>query len=163
METNQIRYFLAVCEEGSFTKAARRCGVTQPSVSNAIARLEEELGGSLLRRAARGTELSPLGAAVHPDFDRIYTCAENAKRTAAEFLALDLVATPATMENTMRKALYIAAAGILVVGLFLEERWPSTATASLVTAPDTVDVSAVGAAIDMKSLPRQDLSHEVFE
>jgi molybdenum-dependent DNA-binding transcriptional regulator ModE len=163
METNQIRYFLAVCEEGSFTKAARRCGVTQPSVSNAIARLEEELGGSLFRRAARGTELSPLGAAMHPCFEQINICAEIARQKAAEFPAAALVSTPKLTENTMRNILYVTAAVILIAGLFLEERWPSTATASLVTASDTVDVSAVGATIDMKSLPRLELAHEVYE
>ncbi|HXZ45221.1 MAG TPA: LysR family transcriptional regulator [Acidobacteriota bacterium] len=164
METNQIRYFLAICEEGSFTGAARRCGVSQPSVSNAIKLLEEEFGGSLFRRAARGTQLSPLGAAMHPWFERINTCTENARRTAAEFPPADaLGSTPTTMENTMRNILYVTAAVILIAGLFLEERWPNIATASLAAAPGTIEVGALSAAIDMKSLPRQDLAPEVYQ
>src|SRR5262245_31012171 len=36
MQMHQIRYFLALCEERNFTRAARRCGVSQPSLTNAI-------------------------------------------------------------------------------------------------------------------------------
>ena len=64
METNQVRYFLALCEEENFTRAAKRCGVSQPSVSNAIRRLEEEFGGDLFHRTKNGAKLSPLGVAI---------------------------------------------------------------------------------------------------
>src|SRR5262249_6601752 len=50
MQMQQIRYFLALCEERSFTRAAKRCGVSQPSLTNAIIRLEQELGGALFQR-----------------------------------------------------------------------------------------------------------------
>ena len=40
----QIHYFLTLCEELSFTRAARRCGVAQPSLTTAIGALERELG-----------------------------------------------------------------------------------------------------------------------
>src|SRR5262249_44360274 len=69
----------------------------------------------------------------------------------------------ATMENTMRTILYGTAAAIVIIGLFLEDRWPNVATASFATAPSTIDVGAVGAAIDMNSLPRLQLAHEVYE
>jgi hypothetical protein len=49
MEIAQIRYFFALCEARHFTRAARRCGISQPSLSNAIRRLEEEFGGRLFR------------------------------------------------------------------------------------------------------------------
>src|SRR5262245_41413211 len=47
MQMHQIRYFLALCEELNFTRAARRSGVSQPSLTNAIGALERELGGVL--------------------------------------------------------------------------------------------------------------------
>jgi LysR family hydrogen peroxide-inducible transcriptional activator len=47
IEMQQIRYFLALCEERSFTRAARRCGISQPSLTDAIIRLEQELGSAL--------------------------------------------------------------------------------------------------------------------
>jgi len=50
MEMQQIRYFLALCEERSFTRAARQCGISQPSLTNAIIRLEQEVGGPLFER-----------------------------------------------------------------------------------------------------------------
>ena len=58
MNINFIRYFLAVVETGSFTKAADRVHVTQPTLSAGIARLEELVGEALLLRGrqARPTE-----------------------------------------------------------------------------------------------------------
>jgi len=50
MEMHQVRYFLAVCEERNFTRAAKSCGVSQPSLTNAIKRLELKLGGPIFLR-----------------------------------------------------------------------------------------------------------------
>ena len=55
MEMHQIRYFLAVCQELNFTRAAETCHVAQPSLTRAIKLLEEELGGLLLVREAMRT------------------------------------------------------------------------------------------------------------
>lgn len=58
---NQVRYFLALCEEKQFTRAAARCGVAQPSLTTAIRKLERELGGVLFdRRCGEPTELGHL-------------------------------------------------------------------------------------------------------
>jgi DNA-binding MarR family transcriptional regulator len=40
VKTHQVLYFLALCEEQSFTRAARRCGIAQPSLTRAIQALE---------------------------------------------------------------------------------------------------------------------------
>jgi transposase-like protein len=50
MQLQHVRYFLAVRQERSFTQAARRCGVSQPSLTNAVRRLEQHLGGALFKR-----------------------------------------------------------------------------------------------------------------
>ena len=68
MDICGVRYFLAVCETGSFTEAARRCGVSQPSVTTAVRRLERVVGGDLLVRR-RPVRLTPLGAALRPAFE----------------------------------------------------------------------------------------------
>ena len=70
MELHQIRYFLALCAERSFTRAARRCGISQPSLTAAIMRLEQALGSALFERKPT-VRLTVLGQAVHPYLQRI--------------------------------------------------------------------------------------------
>ncbi len=65
MDISRVRYFLAVGEHGSFTAAARACGVTQPSVTMGVRRLERAIGGALLERR-RPAALTPLGANARP-------------------------------------------------------------------------------------------------
>ena len=69
MEIAQCRYFLALCQEGNFTRAAKRCGVAQPSLTRAIRKLERELGEPLFVRRPDRTQLTPIGWKVFPYFD----------------------------------------------------------------------------------------------
>ena len=55
MEMHQVRYFLSLCAELNFTRAAERCNVAQPSLTRAIKQLEEELGGALFHRERANT------------------------------------------------------------------------------------------------------------
>ena len=64
MEMHQIRYFLTVAKTLNFTHAAEICHVAQPSLSQAIKKLEEELGGALFRRERSNTHLTNLGHKV---------------------------------------------------------------------------------------------------
>jgi DNA-binding transcriptional LysR family regulator len=66
MNLTQIRYFLAVVETGSFTRAAERVHVTQPTLSAGIQRLEEALGAALLERGRGATLPTPAGAQFLP-------------------------------------------------------------------------------------------------
>ncbi len=61
MEIGQIEAFLAVVREGSFTNAAIRLSLTQPSLSARIHQLEQNLGGELFQRDKRPVQLTPLG------------------------------------------------------------------------------------------------------
>lgn len=61
MELRHIRYFLAVVEEGSFTKAAEKLLIAQPPLSRQIKDLEEEIGTPLFLRKARGLQLTEAG------------------------------------------------------------------------------------------------------
>src|SRR6202051_5149211 len=64
MELRHLRYFVAVAEAGSLTVAAERIlHTSQPSLSRQIRDLEEEVGAQLLKRGARGIELTPAGRA----------------------------------------------------------------------------------------------------
>lgn len=64
MLLRQLEYFLAVVETGSFTKAAKRCYVSQSAVSQQVKTLEEELGAPLLERSGRSFTLTAAGQAV---------------------------------------------------------------------------------------------------
>lgn len=88
MEMHQIRYFLAVCDELNFTRAAERCHVAQPSLTRAIKLLEEELGGPLFHRERANTHLSELGRMVRPHLEEVYERAQRAKQEALDFSKL---------------------------------------------------------------------------
>src|SRR5262245_5699344 len=68
MQMHQVGYFLALCEELNFTRAARRCGISQPSLTNAIGALERDLGGALFNRKP-SIALTGLGRMVRPYLD----------------------------------------------------------------------------------------------
>jgi DNA-binding transcriptional LysR family regulator len=61
MELRHLRYFCAVADFGTFTEASRQLHVSQSAISEQIADLERELGGSLLNRTSGGPRLTPQG------------------------------------------------------------------------------------------------------
>jgi molybdate transport repressor ModE-like protein len=64
MEIRQLRYFVAIAEEGSFTAAARRIHIAQQSLSEQIRTLELQLGAQLFERTPRGVELTGPGTVL---------------------------------------------------------------------------------------------------
>src|SRR5690349_4161043 len=62
MDARQLEYFLAIVDHDGFVRAAQHLHVAQPSLSQAIARLERELGVTLFHRIGRGVVLSDAGA-----------------------------------------------------------------------------------------------------
>lgn len=79
----QLRYFVAVADVRSFTRAADRSGVAQPTLSRALRTLEAELGAPLFDRGATVT-LTPAGQAVLPLARRMLADADTARTTVAE-------------------------------------------------------------------------------
>ncbi|UFJ41175.1 LysR family transcriptional regulator [Brevibacillus humidisoli] len=88
MEIRQLLYFLEVAKERSFTKAATRLHLTQPTLSKSIARLEEELGLPLLQRKEHKVSLTAEGEVLLRHAERIVGCVEDALREIAELKGL---------------------------------------------------------------------------
>ena len=67
MELRQLRYFVAVAEQGNISQAAKRIFLTQSALSRQIKALEDEIGQCLLERQAHSIRLTPVGDALLPD------------------------------------------------------------------------------------------------
>lgn len=79
MELHQLRYLVAVARAGSFSRAAAQCNVAQPSLSQQIQKLEEELGEPLFRRSSKGALLTPAGEVLASRAERILREVEEAR------------------------------------------------------------------------------------
>jgi DNA-binding transcriptional LysR family regulator len=85
----RMSYWLAVVEEGSFTRAALRMHVSQPSLSQQIRLLEREIGGELLERLPRSVRLTAAGKAFLPHAQTAVRAAERARHAARSALDLE--------------------------------------------------------------------------
>ena len=71
MELEQLRIFLAVAEECSFTRGAKKLYISHSTTSRAISALEEELGVTLLKRGNRVLGLTPAGETLRREAEEI--------------------------------------------------------------------------------------------
>jgi LysR family hydrogen peroxide-inducible transcriptional activator len=84
MELHQLRYFVAVAETGSFSRGAERCGITQPSLSQQILKLEQELDQRLFDRLGRRVQLTPSGRVLLPRAQRILAEVNSASKAVQQ-------------------------------------------------------------------------------
>lgn len=84
MEFNQLRYVCAIAETGSFSRAAEHCHVTQPSLSQQVLKLEEDLDAKLFDRLGRSVRLTEAGRAFLPHARSILQQMEAARTGVAE-------------------------------------------------------------------------------
>jgi LysR family transcriptional regulator, hydrogen peroxide-inducible genes activator len=84
MELHQLRYFIAVAETRNFTKAAARSNISQPSLSQQIINLEDELGQKLFQRLGRKTLLTPAGHMLLMRARKIVVEIDNAQKELSE-------------------------------------------------------------------------------
>ncbi|MGH6859647.1 MAG: LysR family transcriptional regulator [Phyllobacterium sp.] len=114
MELNQIKYFLNLADTLNFTEAAVRSGVSQPALTRAIQRLEQELGGTLVYRDGKDSRLTALGRDIRSEFvaiadreQRVRAISLNRVRGRRETLTLGIVNTiaPALITGFVTHAL----------------------------------------------------------
>lgn len=84
LDTRLMRYLLAVADAGSLTHAAEALGVAQPALSQALKRLEEDLGVRLFERSRRGAVMTDAGRAIIDDVRASLALAESATRRARD-------------------------------------------------------------------------------
>ena len=95
MEMHQLRYVVAVAHAGNFSRAAEQCHVSQPSLSQQIQKLEEELGERLFDRMKREVKLTPHGESFLRRAVRVLEEVDTAKREAKD--ATDLLRGTVTL------------------------------------------------------------------
>lgn len=89
MELHQLRYAVAIADTGNFTRAAERCNVTQPSLSQQIINLEREVGHKLFHRLGRKAVLTEAGTVFVERARRIMYEVENAAKELSDHPSLD--------------------------------------------------------------------------
>ncbi len=80
MDLGQLKYFVKIVEHRSFTKAAHDCSVSQPALSQQIAKLERELGQPLFERQGRTIQVTSAGNLLKTHADKILQLVDDAKR-----------------------------------------------------------------------------------
>ncbi len=84
MELEQLRIFLTVAREGSFSRGAKKLYISHSTTSRAISALEEELGVRLLRRGNRVLGLTPAGEVLLREGEELLRQSEELMRRARE-------------------------------------------------------------------------------
>jgi DNA-binding transcriptional LysR family regulator len=88
VQLHQLRYFVAIADERHFTRAAAQLDIAQPTLSQQIRALEDDLGARLLIRRPGNIELTAAGEELLPVARRITAEAENARRALTELTDL---------------------------------------------------------------------------
>ena len=101
MELSQLRYAVAIAETGNFTRAAERCHVTQPSLSQQILNLESEVGHKLFHRLGRKAVLTEAGITFIERARRILFEVENAAKELSDHPSLDRRITVGALPTIM--------------------------------------------------------------
>ena len=101
MEIDQARYFVAAAEHLNFTRAAEACNISQPSLTVAIKKMEDEFGGPLFHREGKRILLTELGQRLRPFIQQMADQAETVRQAARDFRLLRQVPLRIGIQNTI--------------------------------------------------------------
>jgi DNA-binding transcriptional LysR family regulator len=165
MELRHLRYFVAVAEETSFTRAAQRLHVAQPALSVQIRRLEQDLGVELFDRSRRTIRLTEAGALLLTEARRILALVDETvdvvRRTDAGAVgSLSIGFVPSAANAALPPILRRFAAGHPGVVLHLREMAPDDLVRSL--HEGRLDVCFLYLPFDDPSLEHTVVSREPF-
>src|SRR5579871_2917304 len=126
MSLRQMEYFLAVANEGSFSRAAVQLNVTQPALSQQVAALESELGAPLFERLGRGVRMTAAGRAYLPYAEAAVTARRRGRQAVENVRAglggeLELATVISVGVGVLRKPLLQWHAQIPGVAILLHE------------------------------------------
>jgi LysR family hydrogen peroxide-inducible transcriptional activator len=153
MEFNQLRYVCAVAETGSFSRAAERCQVAQPSLSQQVLKLEKDLGAKLFDRLGRSVRLTEAGRAFLSHARSILSQMETARSSVAD--------TCADLRGS------VAVGAIPTIAPYLMPRYTTAFAkkypdANLRIVEETTPILVQGLHAQSKSLALRDLRGESF-
>ena len=154
VELRTLRFFVAVAEEQSFTRAAERLSVAQPAVSHQIRSLEKELGEALFERNARSVRLTEAGRVLLPMAGQTLA---DADRVTAEFASRTALVTGTLVLGTVDGVEHTRLPTLL--GAF-HRQYPGVAvqlvdgrSAELISRVENGDLDAAVVALPERSLP----------
>jgi DNA-binding transcriptional LysR family regulator len=159
MELRQLRFFVAVAEELHFRKAAERCYIAQPALSQHIRRLERSLGVVLFERGGRAISLTAAGRALQEDARRILTQCDRAAARAAragqgEHGTISIGYAPLTAYGALRELLQTCNRALADVRA---ELYPAGSTAPAALANGDLDI-----ALTSNPLVARDLASRLY-
>ncbi|SAK67041.1 LysR family transcriptional regulator [Caballeronia ptereochthonis] len=166
METRNLKYFLAVVDAGSVTRAAEVLDIAQPALSQALSRMERDLGVKLFERTRRGAQLTPAGEAIVEDVRLSVARIDAASHRAREIGAqrggrLTIGFASAALFNLLPRAIAALRAEVPNVELMLKEM--SNAEQASALEKGTIDIGllhtpvAVGGRMREKLIARERL------
>ena len=85
MDLKQLRYFVAIAEEGTISAAAKKLHISQPPLSHQLMQLETELGVQLITRGARRSSLTDAGRILYKRARQLISLADAAEREIVDF------------------------------------------------------------------------------
>ncbi len=161
MELDQIRNFMKVAEQGSFTKAAEEIPLSQPALSRSIQRLEEELGQPLFERQTRRVSLTDAGQILLTRAKQIVSAVDDLKSEICDdgqhgFVRVGAIPTiaPYYLPRCLQKFKRSFPDANVIV---LED---TTHELLRKVSDGVIDVAIAALPIDMKYLEIEELFHE---